>query len=59
MAEYRSKLTRRGYETFEGGGRNDDLVYALALSCWAWSQTRQERRDDSRAAPPRSKQSTF
>lgn len=39
LEEYRSKMTRRGYEQFEGAGRNDDLVYALALACWAWSQT--------------------
>lgn len=58
LAEYRSKLTRRGYETFEGGGRNDDLVYALALACWAWSRTPQPP-DDHRRAAPRSKQSAF
>ncbi len=39
LAEYRVKLTKRGNETYEGGGRNDDLVYSLALACWAWSHT--------------------
>jgi hypothetical protein len=39
LAEYRVKLTRKGNETFEGAGRNDDLVYSLALACWAWSHT--------------------
>lgn len=43
LAEYRAKLTRRGYEQFEAGGRNDDLVYALALACWGWSHTGPER----------------
>ncbi len=47
LTEYRSRLTRRGHETFEGGGRNDDLVYALlALACWAWDQTAPQRRED-------------
>lgn len=40
LEEYRVKMTRRGHEIYEGAGRNDDLVYALALACWAWSQTR-------------------
>ncbi len=39
LQQYRSKLTRSGHESFEAGGRNDDLVYALALACWAWSKT--------------------
>ncbi len=51
LTEYRARLTRTGRETFEGAGRNDDLVYALALACWAWSHTRQERREDRSRAP--------
>lgn len=39
LQQYRARLTRRGHETYEGAGRNDDLVYALALACWAWSRT--------------------
>jgi hypothetical protein len=39
LAEYRVRLTRKGHETFEGAGRNDDLVYSLALACWAWAHT--------------------
>jgi hypothetical protein len=53
LQEYRSKLTKRGYETFEGAGRNDDLVYALALACWSWSHTRQEGRQERRRRPLR------
>lgn len=40
LQEYRAKLTSRGHTTFEGAGRNDDLVYALALACWAWSNVK-------------------
>lgn len=36
------KLTARGHDTYEGAGRNDDLVYAACLGCWAWSHTREE-----------------
>jgi hypothetical protein len=43
LAEYRVKLTKRGHETYEGAGRNDDLVYSLALATWAWSHTRREQ----------------
>jgi hypothetical protein len=43
LAEYRVKLTKKGNETYEGAGRNDDLVYALALATWAWSHTRREQ----------------
>jgi hypothetical protein len=39
LAEYRVKLTRKGNEAFEGAGRNDDLVYSLALATWAWAHT--------------------
>jgi hypothetical protein len=39
LAEYRVKLTKKGNETYEGAGRNDDLVYSLALATWAWSFT--------------------
>ena len=56
LQEYRSKLTRRGYESFVGAGRNDDLVYALALACWSWSHTRQlqpEGRQERRRRPLR------
>lgn len=42
LAEYRVKLTKKGNETYEGAGRNDDLVYSLALATWAWSFTREE-----------------
>lgn len=42
LAEYRVKLTKKGNETYEGAGRNDDLVYSLALATWAWSHTRKE-----------------
>lgn len=40
LAEYRMKLTQRGHDTYEGAGRNDDLVYACCLAAWAWSFTR-------------------
>jgi hypothetical protein len=43
LQEYRLKLTKHGNETFEGAGRNDDLVYALALACWVWSHTKGDR----------------
>jgi hypothetical protein len=43
LAEYRVKLTKKGNETYEGAGRNDDLVYSLALATWAWSYTRREK----------------
>lgn len=43
LAEYRVKLTKKGNEAYEGAGRNDDLVYALALATWAWSHTREEK----------------
>lgn len=49
LKEYRQKLTGRGNLTFEGGGRNDDLVYALALATWAWSHTRPERSEAGRS----------
>lgn len=42
LQEYRVKLTKKGNETYEGAGRNDDLVYALALATWAWSHTRKD-----------------
>ena len=42
LQEYRVKLTKKGNEQFEGAGRNDDLVYGLALACWAWSHTRKD-----------------
>lgn len=42
LKEYRQKLTARQNITFEGAGRNDDLVSSLALATWAWSQTRQK-----------------
>jgi hypothetical protein len=42
LAEYRVRLTRKGNETYEGAGRNDDLVYSLALATWAWSHTGRE-----------------
>lgn len=43
LAEYRMKLTQRGHDTYEGAGRNDDLVYACCLAAWAWSFTREEK----------------
>jgi hypothetical protein len=46
LAEYRVKLTKRGHETYEGAGRNDDLVYSLALATWAWSHTREEKKHE-------------
>lgn len=39
LAEYRMKLTARGHDTYEGAGRNDDLVFATCLAAWAWSFT--------------------
>jgi hypothetical protein len=42
LGEYRVKLSKKGHESYEGAGRNDDLVYALALATWAWSYTRKE-----------------
>ncbi len=44
LREYRVKLTRKGNETYEGAGRNDDLVYSLALATWAWSFTGEDDR---------------
>lgn len=52
LQEYRAKLTRTGHETFEGAGRNDDLVYALALATWAWSFTSTPR-ERTRTPKPR------
>lgn len=42
LAEYRVKLTARGHDTYEGAGRNDDLVFATCLAAWAWSYSRKE-----------------
>jgi hypothetical protein len=53
LAEYRIKLTKKGHEQFEGAGRNDDLVYSLALACWAWSHTRKENDVSHSNAGPR------
>jgi hypothetical protein len=39
LAEYRIKMTARGHDTYEGAGRNDDLVFATCLAAWAWSFT--------------------
>lgn len=39
LAEYRMKLTARGHDTYEGAGKNDDLVFSMALAAWAWSYT--------------------
>lgn len=37
LTEYRMRMTAKGHDTYEGAGRNDDLVYATALAAWAWS----------------------
>ena len=42
LSEYRMKMTARGHDTYEGAGRNDDLVFSLSLAAWAWSYTREE-----------------
>lgn len=39
LAEYRMKMTARGHDQYEGIGRNDDLVFSMALAAWAWSYT--------------------
>lgn len=54
LAEYRVKLTKKGNETYEGAGRNDDLVYGLALATWAWSFTsnREEHHAGNRGNDP-------
>lgn len=44
LAEYRMKLTNRGHATFEGAGRNDDLVFATCLSAWAWSYSTERKK---------------
>ncbi len=43
LQEYRARLTRTGHTSYEGAGRNYDLVYALALATWAWSITPEPR----------------
>lgn len=56
LAEYRMKLTARGHDTYEGSGRNDDLVYACCLAAWAWSFTGGEKVP---APQPRREQDAF
>lgn len=43
LAEYRMKMTATGHATFEGAGRNDDLVFACCLASWAWSYSTERR----------------
>ena len=46
LLSYRVKVTLAGHDSYEPWreGQHDDLLFATALSCWAWQQTSKPRR---------------